>query len=232
MTAQFGETRRRPDGPRSGRRIAATILGVVACLLLVPGLVLAHAELDTSEPAEGTTVTGTPASISATYTETLDPDGSSLVLVDFQGTELATGGVSSTTEPTKEMVIQPVPELVPGEYTVKSTTKSAADGDLDRKTWAFTVIAAESPSPSATPEPTPQCTDECNGVPSNQPTPTAPPSISLAPTVAPSASAGPGPTDPAASTGDAIVPIIVGLAVVALAAAYFLTRRGRPSGPE
>ena len=227
MTAQFGETRRRPGGPRSGRRNAATILGVVACLLLVPGLVLAHAELDTSEPADGTTVTGTPASISATYTEALDPDGSSLVLVDFQGTELATGGVASTTEPTREMVIQPVPELVPGEYTVKSTTKSAADGDLDRKTWAFTVVAAASAAPSATIAPTP----------SAQPTTSA--SAAATPGGLPSASIGPSgtegdavPTAPADSTNDAIVPIIVGLAVVALAAAYFLTRRGRPSGPE
>jgi len=227
MTAQFRKMRRRAAGRRLGHRSVATVLAALACVLLIPGLVLAHAELDTSDPADGTTVTGTPASISATYTETLDPDGSSLILVDFQGTELATGGVTSTTEPTKEMVIQPVPELVPGEYTVKSTTKSADDGDLDRKTWAFTIVAAESAAPSATIAPTP----------SAQPT-TASPSAAATPGGLPSASAGPiategtAPTDPAASTGDAIVPIIVGLAVVALAAAYFLTRRGRPSGPE
>jgi methionine-rich copper-binding protein CopC len=216
--------------PQSGKwrlRCGAGILAALTALLLIPGLVVAHAELDTSEPADGTTVTGTPAKISATYTETLDPDGSSLVLVDFQGTELATGGVANAAEPAKEMAIEPVPELVPGEYTVKSTTKSADDGDLDRKTWSFTVVAAESAPPSATIAPTP----------SAQPS-TASPSAAATPGGLPSASTGPiategtAPTDPAASSGDVVLPIIIALAVVALAAAYFLTRRGRPSGPE
>ncbi len=51
------------------------------------------------------------------------------------------------------MVITPVPELVSGDYIVKSTTVSAADNDIDRKQWIFTVVAAASPSPSATPAP-------------------------------------------------------------------------------
>jgi hypothetical protein len=63
------------------------------------------------------------------------------------------------------------PALTAGTYTVRSTSISSEDGDLDRQQWTF-GIAVSGPEP-ATPEPTPVCTDGCNGQSTDAPaTPT------------------------------------------------------------
>jgi copper resistance protein C len=181
---------------------------VVATLVLAP-VAAAHSELVSSKPADGETVVGNPAEIMGQYSETLDPDGSSLVLVDPNGANVARGGVAAGATDSKEMLIDPVPQLAPGLYTVKSTTKSAEDGDIDRKTWQFRVVAP-SPSPTAEPSATPE--------------PTASPSA----TASPSPSPAPGSTT--GSGGDVILPIIAALAIVAIAGSLLLAR-GRRAGP-
>jgi copper resistance protein C len=186
----------------------------VATLVLAP-VAAAHSELVSSKPAAGVTVVGNPAEISGQYSETLDPDGSSLVLVDRDGTNVARGGVAAGATDPKEMSIDPVPELAPGVYTVKSTTKSAEDGDIDRKTWQFRVVA---PSPSPTVEPS------LTADPSSTPEPTASPTATVAP------SASPAPGSSTGSGGDVILPIIAALAIVAIGGALLLTR-GRRAGP-
>jgi copper resistance protein C len=199
-------------------RIVATralpAIVVVATLVLAPAAA-AHSELVSSKPAAGETVVGNPEEISGQYSETLDPDGSSLVLVDPSGTNVARGGVAAGATDSKEMSIDPVPQLAPGVYTVKSTTKSAEDGDIDRKIWQFRVVAP-SPSPSVEPSPTAE--------PSSTPEPTASPTAIVAP------SASPAPGSSTGSGGDVILPIIAALAIVAIGGSLLLTR-GRRAGP-
>jgi methionine-rich copper-binding protein CopC len=190
----------------------------LAFAFVAPLGVLAHAELDTHEPGAGETVVGTPAVIHATYTETLDPTGSSLLLVDADGAKVAQGGVADASTPTKEMSITDLPDLAPGEYTVRSTTKSADDGDIDRKTWVFTVTA-----PSPTPAPTTAPSAPPSAAPSASPIPSATPVASVAPS--PSGDTG----TPTTSTSDVILPIIVGLAFVAIVGGYLLMRRRPPA---
>ena len=215
--------------------IASLLVALI--LVLAPALALAHAALEDSTPVDGETVTGTPPIISATYSEDLDHDGSSLVLVDADGKEIARGGTSGSGD-TREMTIEAIPDLEPGEYTVESTTKSADDGDIDRTKWSFTVIAA----PSQTPGPTPVCTDECAGQPSGgetiAPSPTAPSAPSASVSGAPATGASSGeptplpsatPGDGASSSSDTLLPIIAGLAIVAIAAVVLIRRRGRSS---
>ena len=193
----------------------------LAFAFVAPLGVLAHAELDTHEPGAGETVVGTPAVIHATYTETLDPTGSSLLLVDADGAKVAEGGVADASTPTKEMSITDLPDLAPGEYTVRSTTKSADDGDIDRKTWIFTVTA-----PSPTPAPTTAPSAPPSAAPSASAIASAAPSATPVASVAPSPSGDTG--TPTTSTSDVILPIIVGLALVAILGGYLLMRR-RPS---
>jgi len=197
-------------------------LAALALTLFLPLAVRAHAELDTHEPGAGAVVVGTPDVIHATYTETLDPSGSSLLLVDADGAKVAEGGVADAGTPTKEMSITDLPDLAPGEYTVRSTTKSAADGDIDRKTWVFTVTA-----PSPTPAPTAAPSAPASAAPSASVAP------SVAPSAPPSASVAPSPSGdtgtPTTSTSDVVLPIIVGLAIVAAVGGYLVLRR-RPSG--
>lgn len=180
-------------------------------MLTLPTAVAAHAELQTATPKDGATVEGSPPVISGTYSEPMTKSVSSLVLLGADGKRVATGGVDPANN--KRMAIDPVPDLAPGTYTVKSTTRSAADGDIDRKEWSFTVVPAPTPTPTLAPSAT--------APPSATPTPAVPPS----PSPAPSAAVG----GTSSGGGDVILPIIAALAIVAIGGASLLRRRGRTS---
>ncbi|HYH91828.1 MAG TPA: copper resistance CopC family protein [Candidatus Saccharimonadales bacterium] len=192
----------------------------VAALLLLPSGVLAHAELDVPTPADGATVEGTPTEIFGTFTQAIEPDGSSLILRDAAGDEVARGGLDPTDD--QRMVIDPVPVLAPGEYEVRWTTISAEDGELDRETWSFTVVAAASPSPTVAASASATAEPSASPIASASASPIASAGLSPAPSPIDGSAAG--------STTDAILPIVVGLALVLLGAGYLLSRRGRPTG--
>ena len=199
--------------PRTWRvRLGVLVITVLGSLGLASA-VSAHAEVETATPAQGSTATEPVVQIVVTYSEALTAD-SRLGIYDSSNGRMAVGMPDPADD--HQMVATLDPALTSGTYTVKSTSISAQDGDVDRQQWTFTV------SVPATPEPTPVCTDECAGQPSGGSTavPTAAPS----PTVAPSAS--PSPDTSGASTSDAIIPIIAALALIALAG-VFLVGRGR-----
>ena len=188
----------------------ALLMMVLGVALALPAVAAAHAELERVAPDADATVEGTPTEISATFSEALDPD-SALSLRDASGTEIAKGGLDPA-DPAR-LVIDPVPELAAGAYEVRWTSVTD-DGHVERDTWSFQVTAAA-------PSPTPSATSAPSATVAQTPSPTIAPS----PTLAPSPSA-----DGGASTGDtsdAIVPIIVALALVALVGSFLLTRRGR-----
>ncbi len=201
-------------------RLRAALPAVAIAFLLLPTVVTAHAELEKSTPQDGATVEGSPAEIFATYSEAMDPSGSSLKLIDEAATQLAEGGVDP--DDAKRMSIDDVPSLVPGTYTVKSTTKSAEDGDIDRKEWSFTVVAAATPSPSPSPTPTPAP----SATPAPSPTPA--PSLTPVPSAAPTPIASADGTNTATGAGDALLPIIAAIVIVAIVAGYLYSRRERP----
>lgn len=196
------------------RRVATLVLVAAMLVLLVPGLVLAHAELETAFPADKSTVTEPVAEVSGVYSEAMTPDGSSLVVKDATGATVARGTVDP--EDTSRMVATPAAPLGSGTYTVESTANST-DQHTERVTWTFTVAVAATPSPTAV-------------------TTTAP---SVAPTAAPATplpSVGPTPVPSAdgSTTGsgdDVLLPIIVALIILAGGAAYLLSRRNRPPDP-
>jgi methionine-rich copper-binding protein CopC len=197
----------------SGRGLGAVLVAFAAALIL-PTTVAAHAELQTATPKDGATVAGSPPEISGTYSEAMTTTGSSLVLLGPDGKQVATGGVDPAND--RRMAIDPVPDLVPGMYTVKSTTKSAADGDIDRKEWSFTVVPAPTPTPTLAPSAT------------------AAPSVSAPPaSTSPTSNASPAPSAAVDGTssggGDVVLPIVAALAIVAVGGALLLGRRGRTS---
>jgi methionine-rich copper-binding protein CopC len=202
--------------PRRPRRSVVALALATLTLLVVPGIVAAHAELDTVSPKDKSTVEGTPT-IKMTFTETLDPAKSSITLVDsggaiIDGSSVATPGASKT------MTFTPNGDLAPGTYTIRWTSASAEDGDIARGTTTFTVAAAASASPSE--EPTASASASAAA--------SVAPSVAPSPSEAPSAS--PAPTTPASSTSDALIPIIVVLAVLAGLGIWLLRGRGRASG--
>jgi methionine-rich copper-binding protein CopC len=197
---------------RTSRRGLGAVLVAFAAALILPTTVAAHAELQTATPKDGATVAGSPPEISGTYSEAMTTTGSSLVLLGPDGKQVATGGVDPAND--RRMAIDPVPDLVPGMYTVKSTTKSAADGDIDRKEWSFTVVPAPTPTPTLAPSAT------------------AAPSVSAPPaSTSPTSNASPAPSAAVDGTssggGDVVLPIVAALAIVAVGGALLLGRRGR-----
>jgi methionine-rich copper-binding protein CopC len=197
----------------------AFIAGLVAALL-VPAIALAHAELDKATPADKSTVQGSPTEILMTFTEPVDPSKSSLKLVDPSGTVIADGSTVSAGNP-KLMRLAISTVLAPATYTVRWTTASALDGDLDHGTTTFIVAAAPSVAPSDEPSASPSAPSASSSASAS----VAPPS--LAPSLAASPSASSPPTTPAASTGDAVIPIIVAIIVLVGLGAWLLRNRSR-----
>ncbi len=188
-----------------------------ACLftLLAVGLVLAHAHLEESDPADGETIT-TPYTLSAQFSEEFDPDRSFIRVVDSGGTRVAEGGMDPD-EPT--MMTVELPELEPGEYEARWQTVTPDDNGVERGTFSFTVATPPTPSPSAEPTTAPSATTG--------------PTASVAPTASPTAptspSASPEPVDgaPSASGSDVVLALV--LAAVAIGAVLlfiFARRRG------
>jgi copper resistance protein C len=219
MMRQFAIPRRR-----------AILPAVVVALFLLPSVVLAHAELVKSTPKDGATLAASPAEIFATYSEAMDPSGSSLKLVDKDDTELATGDVDP--DNAKRMSIDDVPDLAPGTYTVKSTTKSEEDGDIDRTEWSFTIKAAATPAPTATPTAAPTPSPAASASPSPSASATASPSSSDSESASPSATASATPATPdgsdASGGSDVLLPIIAVAAIVAIVLGYLYSRRETP----
>ena len=119
---------------RRGRSV--TLLGALVLLsALAPGAVLAHAELDTVDPADASTVEVAPTEIVMTFTQDLDPSQSSIVVVTG-GSEVASGGEFDPADP-RRMTLA-LPSLEPGAYEVRWTTLSAEDNELARGVTSFT----------------------------------------------------------------------------------------------
>ena len=199
------------------RRVATLVLVAAMAVLLVPGLVLAHAELETPTPADKSVVPPPVLEVSGVYSEAMTPTGSSLVVKNTSGATVASGSVDP--EDDMRMVATPATPLTTGTYTVEWTSV-ALDGHVERGSWTFDVgIAAPSVSSPATTAP--------SSTPSAAPSPVpATPVPSVAPTPVPSADG--------SSTGsgsDVLLPIIVALIVLGAGAAYLLSRRNRPPDP-
>ena len=211
--------------PRSivGRPLIGALLALIA-LGLAAGPALAHAELDTADPADGAVLDTPPTTITLTFTERLEPGKSSFRLL-LGDDNLGVGEVTGPREMTLDDLT-----LGPGEYLIKWTSASAADGDIERGQLTFTVeeppaSVEPSESPAPTPAPTASPTDSVTSpAPSATTAPVTPaPTVAASPappTPAPSAA----PTTPAASTSDVLLPIIVGLLLVGGVGAFVLRR--------
>jgi methionine-rich copper-binding protein CopC len=193
--------------PRRPRRSVAAVAftAAIMSLLLLPAAAVGHAELDTMSPADKSSGPP-PAEIVATFTEALDPSASSLALVDASGAVVTKGGTVDATD--KKTMRLAVADLSAGAYTIRWTSKSAADGDLDRGTTTFTAIAGPSVPPSTAPSASASASSS--------------PVTSIAPS--PSASGGSGTS---ASSTDALIPIVVVLIAIAALGLWLLRGRGR-----
>jgi copper resistance protein C len=195
-----------------GRGFSRRAFAVAAGLLIglpLPALVAAHADLVSSDPADGAVLTEPPAEVVITFSEALVGESAFSVL-DVDGATLATGGPDPA-DPT--VMRATLPTLGAGMYTVQWTSV-AEDGDVLRGTFTFSYAV---PAP---PVPTPTATEGPSIAPGPTPAPTPPASPS--PTPAPSAAGDDGGTD---GGSDVLVAIVVAALLVAGGLAFFLRRR-------
>jgi hypothetical protein len=198
---------------RPRRSVVAVVIAWLGLLVLAPGAVLGHAELDTVTPADRSTVPA-PSQIVMTFTEPLDASASNIRLVDSSGKVVTQGGTVDSANP-KEMTLA-LPNVAPGAYTIRWTSKSALDGDVARGTTTFIATAATPPPASASPSAEPSAASAEPSV-----APSAPPSA--APSDSPLASSG-GSTTSTSST-DTLIPIVVAIVVLGGLGAWLLRRR-------
>ncbi len=198
---------------RIGARRLVLVAAAAAVLATIPATAFAHAELVRAIPPDGSTVTEPVTLVSGRYSQDLT-SASSLDVLDASGAIVAEGGVGPGDA--RRMLARPDVPLTNGTYTVRSTSISAEDGDIERLTWIFTVEVAATAAP--TPSPAAGTSAPATSSPTPEATPSAAPSASPSPT--PSAEPG-GPTS---STTDVLLPIIAAFALVLVLAGFLLNR--------
>lgn len=200
-------------------------LAAVLLVLAITSPALAHAELVSSDPEDKAVLTSPPSVVTLAFSEGLDQAKSSFKLS-------GPGGTVGTGKPAqqggKAMTLDGL-ALAPGTYTI-AWTAAADDGHVERGKLSFSVSeptpAPETPAPSVVPAST---------APSAAPTaaPVSPAPASSAPAVSPAASpvaspAAGGDAAPASASGtDVLVPIIVGLVLVAGLGGFLFSRSRR-----
>lgn len=105
----------------------------IAALLLVPVPVLAHAFLDHSDPAVGSTVPGSPGIMHLWFTQQLEPAFSSVTVTDKSGGTVNAGSATIDPGNRSEFDVKLKP-LAAGTYKVKwhvlSVDTHTTDGDF------------------------------------------------------------------------------------------------------
>lgn len=148
---------------RSPARVAPSAAGwlmgallALLTLLAVASPARAHAELESSDPADGATLTAPPASVSFTFGEELLEQGNAIVVTELgTGTRLTTGPVQVD----RDVVSVAWPDdSAAGEYRAAFRVVSA-DGHPIEGTITFTVSSGSGSTPAeSSPAPTQSAT--------------------------------------------------------------------------
>jgi len=136
-------------GSRSHARIGLVLAAVaILAALAMPAGVSAHALLQRSDPAPGSTLGRSPDSVLLVFTERPDLRLTSIRVLDASGTDHVAGD-PFVGEPAGESVVGVMTDELPdGVYTVSWRTVSAVDGHISAGSFAFGVGVAPPSGPS------------------------------------------------------------------------------------
>ena len=185
-------------------RLYGALALAIVLMAVIAATALGHAQLTSADPAQGVTIK-TPYSLSATFDDELTPDGSSIVIVDANGTTVASGTVGSTDDHT---MTAELPLLPDGAYEVKWTAVSADDKAVERGLYQFQVSAAASAAPATQ-------------APASAAASAAP--ASHAPTPAPSVTNGSG----TGGGNDLLIALVLAVVIIGGVAGFILYRNRR-----
>lgn len=152
--------------PQTAKTGVAAVALLVALLILPPRVTLGHADLETSSPPAGGSVTALPASMTLTFSEEVRPGAASVQVTGPGGDRVDQGDAAvDLADPGRVTVRVSLFAGGPGEYAVHWETVSNIDGDRASGDYAFMVairagssLEASVGTPEATtiaPEPTP-----------------------------------------------------------------------------
>lgn len=138
-----------------GNRLYArwrVVVGTVVLASLITGVVSAHANLKSSDPAFDAVLTKAPTQVVIVFTQETSPPKSDGSVVDAGGATVSTGFVVDPNDRTR-MTITLKPNLPNGKYTAKFHTLTESDGGVVDDTIPFTiqVPAAAAATPEARP---------------------------------------------------------------------------------
>lgn len=135
---------------RSYQSLPLVLLAAFALMFGSAGTASAHAELASSVPAAGSTITAAPATVSAVFDnhDALSADGSVLQVVDAAGASVDMGDSAlATSDPDrKTIVVSLKSNLGAGIYTVNWTAVSSGDGSKEEGSFSFTLSAGAAQS--------------------------------------------------------------------------------------
>jgi methionine-rich copper-binding protein CopC len=124
------------------------LFAVLAALVTLSGVALAHAQYQSSTPANGAVLSAAPAGVKIVFTEGFVPEKSSASVAGPDGARAdnADAKADPADADRATMMLTLKPGLGNGVYTVNWNTVSADDGDAANGAFAFRVGPGPSPA--------------------------------------------------------------------------------------
>jgi methionine-rich copper-binding protein CopC len=125
----------------------ASLLAALA-ILLFPAVMFAHAEPSASTPAPEETLKEAPTSVTVTFSQTVNPNGSDIIVYDTKGAKLSTGAASIVNGDLKKMSL-PMQGTDSEEYLVVGHTLSADNDESAIGSFRFAMNPNSATDPTA-----------------------------------------------------------------------------------
>jgi copper transport protein len=121
------------------RRALAAAAIALSAVALWPSAALAHANLASSDPAQGAALDTAPDHVTLTFTEPPDPEISTIEILNSAGAEVQEGQVQPVSGDRRSLQVALRPDLPDGVYTVSWRVFSITDGHQTAQAFAFGV---------------------------------------------------------------------------------------------
>ena len=108
----------------------------IALLIMFPTAVSAHVHMRESSPKQGAVVTAPPGRVSITFSNSVEPTFSTVIVIDSSGTTVSRK--TQFFEDNTVMETELLKNLAPGKYTVKWKCVSP-DGHKQTGSYTFTI---------------------------------------------------------------------------------------------